>query len=193
LSRRRLIGLLTVGLLVLAVFGVLATNVLPYRLYVIHTGSMSPTIPSTSAVIVHTGEFHVGQVVSFETADGVVTHRLKKIADDGTITTKGDANSTVDPYSLTTSAIIGGVVAAPPSVGYWLVFLKNPYGLLAVLFGALVLWQMWSLASPADDEEELSADPTRAGPDRRHAARGSARVRAPRDNTAPPRHRALGA
>ncbi|RKR73359.1 signal peptidase I [Frondihabitans australicus] len=168
MTRRRLIGLVTAGLLVLAVFGVLATHALPYRVYVIHTGSMSPTIPSTSAVIVRTGEYRVGQVVSFETVDGVVTHRLTKIGPGGAITTKGDANSTADPYRLTTSAIIGGVVAAPRDLGYWLEFLKNPLGLATVLLGALVLWQIWSLAS-ADDDGEAESEPDESGLDRRKA------------------------
>lgn len=157
MTKRRLIALLAAGLLVVAVFAVLASHALPYRVYVVHTGSMSPSIPSTSAVIVRTGEYHVGQVVSFETADGVVTHRLKAIRSDGVITTKGDANATADPYELTTKAIVGQVVASPRMVGYWLVFLKNPLGLAVVLLGALVLWQLWSLASGDDDADERGA------------------------------------
>jgi signal peptidase len=177
MTKRRLIGLFAAGFLILAAFAVVATHALPYRVYVVHTGSMSPTIPSTSAVVVRVGEYHVGQVVSFETPDGVVTHRLKAIRSDGVITTKGDANATADPYELTTKAIVGQVVASPRMVGYWLVFLKNPLGLATVLLGALVLWQLWSLAS-ADDEEDGSTA-TRileSGP--RHARAGSARVHA---------------
>lgn len=171
MTRRRLIGFVAAGLLVLAVFGVLAGHALPYRVYVIHTGSMSPTIPSTSAVVVRVGEYHVGQVVSFETVDGVVTHRLTKIGPGGAITTKGDANATADPYRLTTSAIVGGVVAAPREAGYWLVFLKNPLGLATVLLAVLVFWQLWSLASGDDADDEAERPAARAlPPGPRHAA-----------------------
>ena len=58
--------------------------------------------------------------------DGVVTHRLVKRNADGTLVTKGDANQTADYGSLQPSQVIGGVVAAPRLVGYWLWYLKKP-------------------------------------------------------------------
>ncbi len=75
----------------------LVTGKLPYKIYVVHTGSMIPTIPPKSAVIVKEGVYHVGQVISFHTVNGIVTHRLVKRNADGTLVTKGDGNRTVDP------------------------------------------------------------------------------------------------
>ena len=75
----------------------LVTGVLPYRIFVVHTGSMTPTIPSRSAVIVREGSYHVGQVISFESPNGIVTHRLVARNAQGLLTTKGDANRTADP------------------------------------------------------------------------------------------------
>ena len=141
--------LLLVPLMALAAIVVFASGALPYKVYVIHTGSMTPTIPSKSAVIVREHEYRVGQVITF-TEDGLtVTHRLVSISASGMITTKGDANSTVDPWHVPKSQIIGGVVATLPEVGYWLTYLRNPVGLASILLALLVCWQIWSLGSPS--------------------------------------------
>jgi len=119
---------------------------LPYKIYVVHTGSMTPTIPSDSAVIVKEGVYHVGQVISFRTQHGVVTHRVVKRNADGTLVTKGDANQTADYGSIQPSQVIGGVVAAPQMVGYWLWYLKKPTGLASVIMTIVCLWLIYSIA-----------------------------------------------
>jgi signal peptidase len=140
------IGVATAALLLVA----LASGWLPYRLYVVHTGSMAPTIQSTSAVIVRNGDYRVGQVVSFTENGDVVTHRLVGVGDEGSIVTKGDANATNDPWRLTTGSIIGEVVATVPHLGYWLVFLKNPLGLLVIFLSVAVCWQLWTFGNQAE-------------------------------------------
>jgi signal peptidase len=151
------LALLTLALLVPVTALVLyETGNLPYKVYVVHTGSMTPTIPPKSAVVIHEHEYHVGQVVSFVEHGNVVTHRLVSINPNGTINTKGDANKTADPWHVPTSNIIGGVVAAPHLVGYLLTYVKTPQGLASILLGALCLWQIWSLAKALDDD---SPDP----------------------------------
>jgi signal peptidase len=166
-----MITLITVGVLALAVFGVIASGVLPYRVFVVHTGSMSPTIPSTSAAIVRLDEYKIGQPISFHEQGTVITHRLEAINVDGTITTKGDANATEDPWHPPVSAIIGGVVASPPHLGYWLMYLKNPLGLGSILLAALTCWLIWSFVGQAAPTE-----------------RDAARVAIPKHGVAPVRH-----
>lgn len=140
-----------------------ATHSVPYRGYIIHTGSMTPTIPPESVVIVRTGEYHVGQVISFNTYNGVTTHRLVSVK-DGMITTKGDANPTADPWKLPTSNIIGQVVAAPKRVGFFLEYLRNPAGAASLVLLFLLVWQIWGLTTEAavaldrkEDVRSLSA------------------------------------
>jgi signal peptidase len=125
----------------------LATRVLPYDVYVVHTGSMSPTIPSKSAVIVREGEYRVGQVISYHTASGIVTHRLIGAAGDGLLRTKGDANRTADPSTISASQVIGGVVAAPRMVGYWIIYFKQPAGLASLFLAVICAWLVYSLPS----------------------------------------------
>ncbi len=171
-KRWKIVTLITLGVLALGVFGVIVSGVLPYRVFIVHTGSMSPTIPSTSAVIVREHQYTVGQVVSYYEQGTVVTHRLLAIHADGTIDTKGDANATMDPWHVKTSAIIGGVVAAPPHLGYWLVYLKNPLGLVSIVLAAIACWLIWSFVgqvpdggtqSPKRTPMKHAAAPARAG------------------------------
>ncbi|MBK4348976.1 signal peptidase I [Lacisediminihabitans changchengi] len=164
MKRWKAVTLAATALLALAAFAVIASGVLPYRLYIVHTGSMSPTITSRSAVLVRTGEYRVGQVITFTVADEVITHRLKSIDSAGRMTTKGDGNGTDDPWTLTKNDIIGGVIASPPDLGYWLMYLKNPLGLLSILVGAFVFWQLWSLGNGVGEARH------RARRKRRHTA-----------------------
>jgi signal peptidase len=127
-------------------FAMYETGNLPYRVYVVHTGSMYPTIPPESAVVVREGDYRVGQVVSFVEHGNVVSHRLLAIHPDGTITTKGDANATADPWHVPVSNIIGGVVAAPRHLGYLLTYLKLPTGAASIVLALVCLWQIWGLA-----------------------------------------------
>lgn len=125
---------------------------LPYRVYVVHTGSMIPTIPPESAVIVREGDYHVGEVISFVEHGNVVSHRLIAIHPNGTITTKGDGNRTADPWHVPTSNIIGGVVAAPRHLGYLLTYVRSPQGAASILMALLCLWQVWALAGEVSEK-----------------------------------------
>lgn len=126
----------------------------PYKLYVIHTGSMGQTIPPRSAVVVHQGVYHVGQVISFTTHGETVTHRLLRIRSDRTIVTKGDANASADPSYVPVTNIIGEVVLAPREVGWWFIFLGQPANIVALLllmFGVRFLWKLDETAPKAPE------------------------------------------
>ncbi len=133
-------------------FALRETGNLPYRVYIVHTGSMVPTIPPESAVVVREGSYHVGQVVSFTEHGEVVSHRLIRVNPNGTITTKGDGNRTADPWHVPASNIIGGVVAAPRHLGYLLTYLRLPEGAASILLALLCLWQIWGLAGNLSGE-----------------------------------------
>jgi len=141
----KVVLLLMVPLMALAAFAVVVSGASPFRVYVVDSGSMTPTIPTRSAVVVRENQYQIGQVITFTAGGRTVTHRLVSISADGTATTKGDGNQTVDPWQIPTSQIIGGVVAAPRQLGYWLVYLKNPLGMASILMSLLLLWQVLSL------------------------------------------------
>jgi signal peptidase I len=150
------------------------------RLYVVHTGSMSPTIPSRSAVIVQEGKYHLGQVISFDDSGQVVTHRFIGVNPDGSLITKGDANKTVDPWRTTRADVIGGVVSAPPQLGYWLTYLKNPAGAASVLLGVCCVALIWSIALSMEDAPWAAAHARKR---QRHAASRAQRI--PREGGLP--------
>lgn len=144
----RIVGraLLAFALLALVVPAILlASGALPYRLYVIHTGSMSPTIPSRSAVVVREGTYRLGQVITYRTSNGVVTHRFIKRNANGELATKGDANRAEDPSTISHAQVIGGVVAAPRMLGYWIVYFKQPAGLASLFLAVVCAWLVYSL------------------------------------------------
>jgi signal peptidase I len=151
-----------VPLLLVAGLAIFASGALPYKVYVVHTGSMSPTITPKTAVVVREHQYHVGQVVTFVENGETVTHRLVSINAFGITTTKGDANATADPWHVPASQIIGGVVTTVPEVGYWLVYFKHPLGLASIVLALLVIWQIWALGATVSEEkvpEERSLRP----------------------------------
>jgi len=147
-----------VALALLTVMILFSAGALPYKLYAVRTGSMGSTIPPRSAVLVRQDQYKLGQVISFRESGSVVTHRFVAEDADGTIVTKGDANVTDDAWHPTRASVIGGVVAAPRMVGYWLVYLRNPVGLLSILLAALCIVQIWVIAGRADPASPGQSD-----------------------------------
>jgi signal peptidase I len=126
-------------LLAIAALGALLFSGMSYGVYLIHTGSMEPTIPIGSAVIVERCPVHVGDIITFTPLGGssTVTHRLIGINPNGTLRTKGDGNATPDVNVVTRADVVGHVVAAPRYVGGVIVFAFHTT--LGVVFDALFL------------------------------------------------------
>lgn len=150
--------IVTLACLALVVPAVLmAMGVLPISVYIVSSGSMSPTIASDSAVIVQKGVYAVGQVITYRTANGVVTHRLIEQRSDGSLVTKGDANQTADPGNVSPSSVIGGVIASPPLVGRALIFLRNPWGLASLVLAIIVVWLIFSTLATARERRQQAS------------------------------------
>jgi signal peptidase len=91
------------------------------------TGSMTPTIPAGSVVVVRpvdTGTLRVGDIVTYQKAPGAmaeyITHRITALHLDTTpvtLTTKGDANRTADLKPVPVTAVRGKVVMHVPHLG----------------------------------------------------------------------------
>jgi signal peptidase I len=130
-----------------------------YRLYAVRTGSMTPTYPTGSLVVdrpVPSGTTPtVGQVITFRTAAGLVTHRLAARTSAG-LHTKGDANRSQDPWTLPARNVVGEVVGGVPGGGYLLVFLHQPTGvpsLVLLTLSVLLAWQVFfGLPAAATDQ-----------------------------------------
>jgi signal peptidase len=163
----RRIALAAVALAVLAVAG--GTAFLwaqGYRVYVIHTGSMTPTYTPGYLMIDAPARdgYHPGDVITFRhsayTTD-VVTHRITHIMPNGLIHTKGDGNRTADVWQIRPDQVRGRVIAGIPLLGYLAVFLQQPSGIGSLATAAFMSVLLWGLFFANDS-------PGNAGPLGRH-------------------------
>jgi len=86
----------------------------------------------------------VGQVITFQTPGGLVTHRVRGFARGG-FTTQGDANRTPDPWTVRRVHVIGLVSLGIAGGGYVLVFLQQPTAVLSLVLLAISVTFAWSL------------------------------------------------
>lgn len=155
ISLKITIQILLLIILLLAVFTYVASKTAilgNIRSFVVLSGSMSPSIPVGSVIYTQKlSEYQVGDVISFQKGDQVVTHRLQIIQQtDGQtqFKTMGDANDSLDQQSITPDKVLGKVVIKAYYIGYLVMFLKSALGfgiliiLPALLFIGLELWDM---------------------------------------------------
>lgn len=116
-----------------------------YRMYIVESGSMTPTIKVGSLVIVKevdANDIDSGDVITYRgLEDTVVTHRVVKIKKDDEISfiTKGDANETKDPLPLNESHLIGKSIFWVPYIGVLMGFIRTKTGFITLIVVPLIL------------------------------------------------------
>jgi len=131
-----------------------------YRTVSVLTGSMQPTMPAGSLVVVvpvDPAELAVGDVITFEapTVDRpVVTHRIVQLVEPGdhpVIRTQGDANNTPDEWVARISdAPAWRASMVVPHAGRAISFLRGPIPRVVAVFVApllmllVMMWNIWS-------------------------------------------------
>lgn len=110
-----------------------AAQIFGNKLMVVLSGSMSPYIKTGSIVGIKSvpfGSVKKGDVITFkDSSNRVVTHRAYVVEKDG-ITTKGDANNTIDSEKVTQNGFIGRMSFHVPYIGYFTEFAKSKAGIL---------------------------------------------------------------
>jgi signal peptidase len=136
-----------------------------YRTYTILSGSMSPGMPVGSLAFsapVPTSDLRVGDVVTFHPpnrGDLLVTHRVWKVLPNSTdlatgrtgaaLVTKGDANSTPDPWRIPVAGTAMKRMASVPLLGYGMHQLQTRGVRVALVlmpitaFGIILLVEIW--------------------------------------------------
>jgi signal peptidase I len=109
------------------------------RWLIVRTPSMGMAAPVGTLLWVEPTTFsdiHVGDVISFHppAETSTYSHRVHAINADGSLTTKGDANGSADPWKLTRTNIIGKVTMRWWAMG-WLVRAAP-----ILIIGGLGLW-----------------------------------------------------
>jgi signal peptidase I len=153
-TRKVVLGILA-GLLCVVAITAGVSWVKGYRVYVVHTGSMLPTLPLGSIVVdkpaAGLNGLKPGDIITFRHSDlttDVVTHRVASL-DGGLIQTKGDANTSIDTWNIRPNQVEGVRIATIPKVGYLLVFLQQPAGLGATLLAFVSIFLLWALFFPS--------------------------------------------
>ena len=160
----RIVRRLMLALVALALVGATAVSLTAwhqgYRIYIVHTGSMVPTLNPGDAVLDRPAPKAVrpGEVITFTATSGpdaVVTHRVASV-DNGLIKTKGDANATIDPWTTRISGVVGDRLLDLPKVGYLLVFFKQPTGSISMVCFLIALICAWTLFFGGSGEKETA-------------------------------------
>lgn len=114
-----------------------------YKIFVVQSGSMLPTIKTGSLVFIYPAkDYRVGDIVTFgfnTKTQTPTTHRI--VAEkDGKFTTQGDANNGPDLKTIADSEIIGKMYFKIPYIGYVVAEAKKPFGfMLIVIVPAIII------------------------------------------------------
>jgi len=124
------------------ILGIIAWGGILTPLMTVSSGSMYPTLTEGDLVLVRgvsAEEVRVGDIVAFDVpasyqgiVQSPVIHRvIEKVVDGGEICfeTKGDANTSEDPWEVPAGNIRGVYLARIPLLGFPLMFLKSPFGI----------------------------------------------------------------
>lgn len=114
-------------------------HILGFYPMVVTTGSMEPTLPAGSVVLVHAqGDYEVGDIISFRREGAVVTHRIMEKAEGG-FRTAGEANNVADSGTVAPEDVLGRVILCLPWLGRLILALRGPVGILALAAGGGIL------------------------------------------------------
>ena len=132
--------------------------VLGYQPFTVMSGSMQPAIRTGDLVIdehIAPLEARRGDVVTFvDPTDRrrLITHRVRHLRRQGSrvaFVTKGDANNTVERWSVPVEGRIGRVALRVPKLGYAAAWSRGPYGRLmlvvlpAICLAGIQLHRIW--------------------------------------------------
>ncbi len=118
-----------------------------WRLCVIQSGSMEPTLPTYSICLVTTqvgyDDLSTGDIVVYRrpSDEKLIIHRIVELTDTGAIT-KGDANQIDDGVSVTSDTLYARYIAHIPFGGRIINAIRTPAGftMMAALIGILMIF-----------------------------------------------------
>ncbi len=143
------LGILLFSMAVLASLVMVVPAVMHVKSYAVASGSMEPTMPVGSLVLVRKVDpknLKAGDIIVFGGArsDGEnVTHRVvENNQEQKQLTTKGDANEVQDLNPVTYDQVVGRVIWHVPKAGTAVMYMQSWYGktvIVAVLIAGFVL------------------------------------------------------
>jgi signal peptidase I len=139
-----------VGALLLTVAGSLLAG---DRAVVVLSGSMEPVFSPGDLLVERTlepSEVEIGQIVTFREpgTDRSITHRVRRIEARGSnlvFTTKGDADNSVQRWSIAADGELGQPIWTIPAIGHLAMLAKTPLGLLLIVILPLLVLGGWEI------------------------------------------------
>lgn len=170
--RRTRTGVALLGWVVIAFAGALLLTLAGSllagdRAVVVLSGSMEPVFSPGDLLIersVEPSETEIGQIVTFREpgTDRSITHRVRRIEASGSrliFTTKGDADNSIQRWSIAADGELGQPVWTIPAIGHLAMLAKTPLGLLGIVILPLLLLGGWEIARiwrPREDGAEIA-------------------------------------
>jgi len=144
---------LAIAVMVAAMLTYLAPH-FGWRVDVVCSGSMEPELKTGSLVVtrpVEPQEIVVGDIIAFSPngvtlGENEVIHRVIGIEEASPLyfKTKGDANDNPDPFMVPARNLVGRICFKVHYVGYFIRFLRTPWGfLLGLVIPGLILITMY--------------------------------------------------
>lgn len=161
--------ILVVGLMVKGKLNGGVPSMGPYQLYVVLSGSMSPTFDTGSLIgveKVNPQSIRTGDIITFKSPEDtakIITHRVAEVHNqNGNLSYKtwGDANNAPDPIPVPAANLIGVEKFSIPYVGYATNFASSKKGMLfliiipSILVTIAELVNLFKLAGEYDEEEK---------------------------------------
>lgn len=121
-------------LLVLKFFPVFGMSI-PFRSFIVQSGSMEPSIMTGDMLLVLPQDgYQLNDVITFtDEQKRVVTHRIREVQPGGDsvlFVTQGDANRATDAQIIQPTAVIGRVVLTIPKLGFAANFSQSTMGVV---------------------------------------------------------------
>lgn len=150
-----------------------APSIAGYTVFRITTGSMEPTYPVDTLILVKKtdpSEIKAGDVISFYSADpaldgAVNTHRVTEVQNDGThlsFKTKGDANNVEDTYDTDESALVGKVTGSSVLLGKLARLMANPLLFIPVILIPLAVMLVGNTIKTVKLAKQIAEDEEKA-------------------------------
>ena len=107
------------ALSLLSLVSVLVLHLAGFRFLTVTTPSMGETAPVETLIITQPQQsYSKNDIISFYRSGSIYTHRLTKVNDDHSYTTKGDLNTAEDSLSVANRDVIGKAVVVAPIWGW---------------------------------------------------------------------------
>lgn len=132
-------------------------NVLPYKSYVILTGSMVPTIDPGDLVVmdkrINIDDLYEEEIIGFKTdiqgEDEVVFHYIYSISYDENnnleILTHPEISDEPDDWVVHEDDLVGIYKFKIDNIGKFIYFLKSPFGIAFLFADVVIVYVVWNL------------------------------------------------